>query len=180
MIKKILLVFTVLFFGSSLIIYAQVPKIEIKVMTSVESLVPDGLGRSRMFETNVEVDYMTYTSKQTEEKSDRNRSKRNDIRIKDYEETKLLNLYNEGGIRFQNIATNDALVTSKINEMLSEGWDLFFVETGVESKMISSNVKKELLKMGLKALAGDDSKDDNKKDPNGIFLNRYYFKREIK
>lgn len=180
MIQKLFPVFIVFLFGVSLKTEAKVPKVEVKIVTCVESLIPDGLGRSRMFETDVEVNHLDFTSMQTASNNDRNKSNRKDIRLKEFEETKLLNLYNEGGIRFQNIATNDALMTSKINEMLSEGWDLFFVETGVESKMISSNVKKELLKIGLKALAGDNSQDDNKKDPNGIFLTRYYFKREIK
>lgn len=159
---------------------AQLPKYKVKVVTCVESLVPDGLGRSRMFETDLEVNYMDFTSKQTEEKGDRNKSNRKDIRIKDYEETKLLNLYNEGGIRFQNVATNDALIMSKINDMLTQGWELFYVGAGVESKMIDTNVKKELLKAGLKILLNDDSKDDeNKNDPNGLFMTRYYFKKKI-
>ena len=39
-------------------------------------------------------------------------NKRKDIRTKAFEETKLLNFYNLGGIRFNNIATNDAMVKS--------------------------------------------------------------------
>ena len=101
MLPKLLLVFTVLVWGIHIQIKAQTPKIEIKVVTCVESLVPNGIGRSRISVTNVKVDHLAYTSKQTGDKNDRNRSKRNDIRIKDYEETKLLNLYNEGGIRIR-------------------------------------------------------------------------------
>jgi hypothetical protein len=59
--------------------------------------------------------------------------KRKDIRTKAFEETKLLNFYNLGGIRFNNIATNDAMVKSKLNQMTAEGWELTFVTRGVES-----------------------------------------------
>ncbi|WP_346861349.1 hypothetical protein [uncultured Draconibacterium sp.] len=168
-----------LFLSLSIYTNAQLPNYDIEIVTCVESLVPNGLGRSRMFSTTVDVNYLDFTSKQTADKKDRNKSDRKDIRLKDYEETKLLNLYNEGGIRFQNVASNDALVTSKINDMLSQGWELFFVESGVESKMISVSVKKELLKMGIKLLLDDDSKDDNKDDPNGLFLTRYYFRKTL-
>lgn len=158
---------------------AQLPRYDVEVVTCVESLVPSGTGRSRMFTTKVEVNYLDFTSTQTAEKNDRNKSKRKDIRLKDYEETKLLNLYNEGGIRIQNVATNDALVTSKINQMLTAGWELFFIGTGVESKMINATVKKELLKMGIKLLLEDDSPSDSGNDPNGLFMTRYYFRKAI-
>ena len=123
-----------------------------KIITSIESIVPNGIGRSRLISTDSEVDYKKFTTTQTEEKGDRNKSDRQEIRIKDYDETKLLNFYNVGGIRFQNIASNDALLTSKINEMLEAGWDLAFINTGVES------------------FGGRD-------DSNGIFVTRYLFKR---
>ena len=125
---------------------------EYKVITSVESIVPNGLGRSRLISSNDVKDYKEFTSNQTEEDNTRNKSKRGEIRVKNFEETKLLNFYNLGGIRFQNIAANDALITSKINSMSEEGWELIFVTSGVESK-------------------GDKS------DNNGIFITRYIFKR---
>ena len=125
---------------------------EYKVITSVESIVPNGLGRSRLISSNDVKDYKEFTSNQTEEDNTRNKSKREEIRVKNFEETKLLNFYNLGGIRFQNIAANDALITSKINSMSEEGWELIFVTSGVESK-------------------GDKS------DNNGIFITRYIFKR---
>lgn len=127
---------------------------EVKVITSVESIVPAGLGRSRLISANVERDYSEFTSEQTEDDNTRNKSKRKDIRVKDFEETKLLNFFNLGGIRFQNIASNDALIESKINSMLAAGWDLAFVASGVESD------------------AGDG-------DGQGIFITRYIFKRPI-
>ncbi|MCF6350579.1 MAG: hypothetical protein L3J23_06050 [Flavobacteriaceae bacterium] len=131
---------------------AQAQKMEYKVITSVESIVPNGLGRSRIISSNDQRDYKNYTSTQTEEDNTRNKSKRKDLRVKGFDETKLLNFFNLGGIRFQNIATNDALISSKINTMIDEGWELAFVNTGVESH------------------AG-------KGDKGGIYITRYIFKR---
>ena len=127
---------------------------EIKVITSVESIIPSGLGRSRLISSNDERDYKQFTSSRTEENDTRNKSKRKDIRLKNFEETKLLNFYNLGGIRFQNIAANDALIASKLTEMLSEGWDLMFITSAVES-------------------------DAGKNDDNGIFITRYILKRKF-
>jgi len=125
---------------------------EYKVITSVESIVPNGLGRSRIVNALEDKDYKEYTSVQTEEDNTRNKSKRADIRVKNFEETKLLNFYNLGGIRFQNIAANDALITSMINDMISNGWELAFVVSGVES-------------------------EGGKGDGQGIFITRYIFKK---
>ena len=125
---------------------------EYKIITSVESIVPSGLGRSRLINAQEDKDYREYTSVQTEEDNTRNKSDRGSIRVKNFEETKLLNFFNLGGIRFQNIAANDALLTSKINAMIAEGWELAFVTSAVES-------------------AG------GKGDANGIFITRYIFKR---
>lgn len=125
---------------------------EYKIITSVESIVPSGLGRSRIINAQEDKDYQEYTSVQTEEDNTRNKSDRSAIRVKNFEETKLLNFFNLGGIRFQNIAANDALLTSKINAMIAEGWELAFVTSAVESA------------------AG-------KGDANGIFITRYIFKR---
>lgn len=136
---------------------------ETKVVTVIESLVPDGIGRSRMI-TPVE-------SSQGAPLSPAKSTRRKDIRTKEYEETKLLNIYNEGGIRFQNIATNDALVASKLEEMLNNGWELYDVQTGLESKLASTTVGKQLLK------ALTNSKQQSPNDPNGIFLTRYYFRK---
>ncbi len=124
-----------------------------KVVTSVESIVPNGLGRSRIVSTLEDRNYKDFTSQRTDDKDKdgRNKSKRDDIRVRNFEETKLLNFYNLGGIRFQNIAANDAVITSKINTMIEEGWELAFVTSAVES-------------------AG-------KGDGNGIFITRYIFKR---
>ncbi len=147
--KRILIITALILFSASNL---QAQSYEYKVITSIESIVPNGLGRSRIISVNDLRDYQNYTSTQTEENKGRNKSKRGDMRVKGFDETKLLNFYNLGGIRFQNIATNDALITSKINTMVSEGWDLAFVTSAVES-------------------------DAGKGDGHGIFITRYIFKR---
>ena len=132
-----------------------VQQYEFEIVTVVESVVPKGLGRSRMLAKTEIVDYNPSTSVRMEdgEKVKSKNDQRKDIRTKAFEETKLLNFYNLGGIRFNNIATNDAMVKSKLNQMTAEGWELTFVTGGVES-------------------SGD-------KDPNGIYLSRYIFKKPL-
>lgn len=127
---------------------------EFQTITVIESIVPNGLGRSRMLSVNGERDYKEFTSTQTEDDNTRNKSKRKKVRVKDFDETKLLNFFNIGGIRFQNIAANDALVTSKLNDMSLNGWSLEFVTSGTES------------------YGGEG-------DSNGIYVTRYIFKRAV-
>jgi hypothetical protein len=130
--------------------YAQ----EYKIVTTVESIVPMGLGRSRMVDPQSVADYKTLTTERTDgKKSSQGDIKRDDIKIDNFEETKLLNFYSGVGINFQNITSNDAVVSSKLTELAKEGWSLVFVTSGVESD------------------AGD-------KDLNGIFITRYIFKRD--
>jgi hypothetical protein len=130
------------------------PEYEVKVITSVESIVSSGFGRSRLISSNEKRDYNQFSSKQTEVDNTRNKSKRKDIRVKNFEETKLLNFFNLGGIRFQNIAANDAVISSKLTAMISEGWNLVFVTSAVES-------------------------DAGEKDNNGIFITRYILKKKL-
>ena len=128
---------------------------EYQVITSVESIIPSGLGRSRLISTSENRNYKDFTTTRTDGKKvkdKRNKSDRSDIRVKNFDETKLLNFFNIAGIRFQNIAANDAVITSKINTMSEEGWELAFVSSAVES-------------------------DSGDKDGNGIFVTRYIFKR---
>ena len=146
--KKLLLI-NLLLLASFIDLNAQV---EYKIITSIESIVPNGLGRSRLVSASEDRDYKEFTSERSEEDDSRNKADRSDIRVKNFEETKLLNFYNLGGIRFQNIAANDAVVTSKINTMIAEGWELAFVTSAVES-------------------------DGGKEDGQGIFITRYIFKR---
>jgi len=146
--KKLLIVLTI-----SLFTFIETnAQVEYRVITSVESVVPNGIGRSRIVSGNEEKNYQDFTSTQTEEDNKRNKSDRGEIRVKNFDETKLLNFFNIGGIRFQNIAANDAVITSKINTMIADGWDLAFVTSAVES-------------------------DAGKGDGNGIFITRYIFKR---
>ena len=157
MIKFKLIAMTILLTLLTTNLFAQKiakQEFEVKVITSVESIIPDGLGRSRLISSNDKRDYNQYTSLQTEDNNARNKSKRKDIRVKDFEETKLLNFYNVAGIRFQNIAANDAIISSKLTTMISEGWDLAFVTSAVES-------------------------DAGQKDGKGIFITRYIFKRRL-
>jgi hypothetical protein len=125
---------------------------QFKVITSVESIVSSGLGRSRIIDVNEEKDHTEFTTTQTDEDNTRNKSKRDEIRVKNFDETKLLNFFNIAGIRFQNIAANDALISSKINAMVADGWELAFVTSAVES-------------------------DGGKGDKSGIFITRYIFKK---
>jgi len=149
--KKIILVgLFALFTG---LVPADAQTYSYKIITSIESIVPNGLGRSRLISANDTRDYKNFTSTQSKDNKGRNKSKRGDARVKGFDETKLLNFYNLGGIRFQNIATNDALVTSKINDMVAQGWDLTFVTSAVES-------------------------DAGKGDGKGIFITRYIFKKK--
>lgn len=142
----------ILIFSTVLLSYFEVnAQVEYKIITSVESIVPAGLGRSRLVASEAERDYKEFTSDTEEEK--RNKTKRGDIRVEEFEETKLLNFFNLGGIRFQNIVANDVVISSKLTAMAEEGWELAFVTSAVES-------------------------DAGKDDGNGIFVTRYIFKRD--
>lgn len=138
----------ILFFTGSDVL-AQV---EYKIITTIESIVPNGLGRSRMISSDDTRDFSEFTSERTEDNKKRNKSKRGDLRVENFNETKLLNFFNIAGIRFENIAANDALISSKINSMVEQGWELAFVVSATES---------------------DAGKDDGK----GIFVTRFIFKR---
>ena len=125
---------------------------EFETVTIVESLIQNGLGRSRMISKTEEVDYREATTIRKEDgKKEKSDKKRSEIRTYAFEETKLLNFYNVAGIRFNNIATNDAMVKSKLNEMSAQGWELVFVSSGVESA---------------------------DKERDAIFITRYHFRKE--
>ena len=125
---------------------------EYRIVTSIESVVPMGIGRSRIISSQEDKDYKEYTSSRTEEKTKQNKSKRGDAKVDNFDETKILNFYSATGINFQNVASNDALLSSKVNTMIEEGWELAFVTSGVES-------------------------DAGKGDGTGIFITRFIFKR---
>lgn len=146
--KKLLLLVVVLFSISEL--YAQ----EMKVVTIVESIVPMGVGRSRIIENKDSMNVKNFTTERTDgKKSKQKEVKREDTKVKKFDETKLLNFYSAVGINFQNIASNDAIITSKINTLIDEGWSLKFVTSGVES-------------------------DAGSKDGKGLFITRLFFHKE--
>lgn len=132
-------------------VLTQVNAQQMKVVTVVESIVPMGIGRSRIIEHQQNVNTSDFTTARTDgKKSVQKEIKRSDVKIDKLTETKLLNFYSGVGINFQNIASNDALITAKVNEMLSEGWQLTFVTSGVESVGSAS-------------------------DSNGIYITRLFF-----
>jgi len=146
--KKSLLLLAFCFLGGML---AQAQ--EFKVITVIESIVPGGLGRSRMIETISETEVEDFTTERTDGKSsDQRKVRRRDAKVDNFEETKLLNFYSLTGINFQNIASNDALITSKLNQLAKEGWELMFMSSGVEG-------------------------DGGETDGNGIFITRFVFKK---
>lgn len=126
---------------------------EYRIVTTIESIVPMGVGRSRILDPKSSEDYKPLTTERTDgKKSEQGDIKREDVKIENFEETKLLNFFSIAGINFQNISSNDAVVSSKLSEMAHEGWELAFVTSGVES-------------------------DAGERDGNGIFITRYVFKR---
>jgi len=132
--KKILLLLA--FFGFLASSWAQT---QIKILTVVESIVPMGIGRSRIVESVDTISSSFLTDIKTP---------RDEMKIEKFNEIKLLNLYSGVGINFQNIASNDAIVTAKLISLFREGWKISFVLGGVESN------------------AGKD-------DGQGIFVTRY-------
>ncbi|MCC5936241.1 MAG: hypothetical protein JJU34_03060 [Lunatimonas sp.] len=126
---------------------------EFKIVTIVESIVPMGIGRSRIVDNQATADYEEFTTERTDgRRSNQREIRRSDLKVDEIEETKLLNFFSATGINFQNIASNDAIISSKINAMLADGWKLTFVTSGVESD------------------AGAD-------DGQGIFITRLFFSK---
>jgi hypothetical protein len=79
---------------------------EFQQITTIESVVPMGLGRSRMIAT-------TPTGTM--------------------EEIKMENFFSAAGINFGNIRTNDKATTDKITQMVNSGWELQDITSGVYS-----------------------------------------------
>jgi hypothetical protein len=126
---------------------------EFKIITVIESIVPGGMGRSRIIENGTEIDYNQFTTERTDgKKSSQGKVKRSDAKVDKFSETKILNFYSMAGINFQNVASNDALATSMLNDLSKQGWNLMTVAAGVES-------------------------DAGKGDGNGLFITRYIFKK---
>lgn len=127
---------------------------EFKIVTTIESIVPGGLGRSRIIENGTEVDYTQFTTIRSKEGKDKTSKDRSDVKIDELKETTLVNFYSMVGINFQNIASNDAMITSLLNKYSKDGWELIQITSAAES-------------------------DAGKDDGNGIFITRYFFKRTV-
>lgn len=131
--KSLLIILITVLTGQCLIAQDNIPK-AFKVVTVVESIIPGGLGRSRMIENKSAIDIDNFTTERTSgTDSKQNKVKRKDIKVDDIAETKLLNFYSLTGINFQNIASNDALIESKMTELAKDGWKLMQMTSGVES-----------------------------------------------
>ena len=83
---------------------AQTPQFEFQQMTAIESVVPGGLGRSRLI-TSAKDGSM--------------------------EEIKLENFFSFVGINFGNIKDNDKILAGKIEEKVNAGWELVSITPGV-------------------------------------------------
>jgi hypothetical protein len=126
---------------------------EWRIVTVVESIVPMGIGRSRMIENMSEVNTDQFRTTRTDGKTSSQREvSRSELKVNNFDEAKLLNFFSGVGINFQNIASNDAMIGARIMELESEGYSLAYVTSGVESH------------------AGTE-------DGTGLFITRMFFKR---
>jgi hypothetical protein len=73
-----------------------------KQITAVESVVPGGLGRSRLLTTDDNGQML---------------------------EKELRNFYSMVGINFENVANNDRVIVDRLNEYSAQGWELVQVST---------------------------------------------------
>lgn len=128
---------------------------EWKIVTVVESIVPMGLGRSRMVENMTDVNTDDYRTSRVDGKTSSQRTvSRKELKVEKFDEAKLLNFFSAAGINFQNIASNDAMIAARIMELESEGYSLVNVTSAVES------------------VGGKD-------DSSGIFISRMFFKKTV-
>ena len=90
--------------GASAQTQAQAP--EFLQVTTIESLVVGGLGRSRMITTDSQGKM---------------------------QEVPLSNFYSLTGINFENVRDNDRTITQKVNDLAKQGWELLQVTSAAES-----------------------------------------------
>lgn len=107
--KKLLLSLFMLL--ASQVLFAQ--GYEYTQITTIESVVPGGLGRSRMVTTSPD-------GKLNEEKME--------------------NFFSLVGINFGNVQSNDIQIADKLTAMSAEGWELFTVTPGVYSADKSTGI----------------------------------------
>lgn len=82
------------------------PQYEYKMFTTIESVVPGGLGRSRIISTD------------------------KDSQI---QEKELENFFSLVGINFKNIQNNDVVIVGKINDLAKDGYEFYQAVPGVYS-----------------------------------------------
>lgn len=75
-----------------------------KQFSTIESVVPGGLGRSRVITSDAQGQML---------------------------EKDLQNFYSMTGINFKNILNNDRVIVDNINAITADGWELYQVSTGV-------------------------------------------------
>lgn len=81
-------------------------KLQFMQVTTVESIIPGGLGRSKMIVTKTDGTF---------------------------NEEKLENLYSMVGINFGNIEANDKDIVAKLNNLSADGWELVQITAGSQS-----------------------------------------------
>jgi hypothetical protein len=105
--KSALVVIVLLVVGASMLAFRSAAgSAQYMTITTVESIIPAGLGRSRLM--------VTYPDGKQEI-------------------TEMENLYSAVGIRFENIQVNDRSVTAMLNNLAAQGWEVENVATGVQS-----------------------------------------------
>jgi hypothetical protein len=83
-----------------------------KQITAIESVVPGGMGRSRILTTDDNGQMI---------------------------ERDLKNFYSMVGINFDNIANNDRAIVDRLNELSDQGWELFQAVTGSNQQSSGGN-----------------------------------------
>lgn len=78
-----------------------------KQITAVESVIPGGLGRSRILTTDDNGQML---------------------------EKELKNFYSMVGINFENIANNDRVIVDRLNDYSAQGWELVQVSTATNQQ----------------------------------------------
>ncbi|AZQ62396.1 hypothetical protein EI427_09150 [Flammeovirga pectinis] len=127
-------VFVFLFLLSN---YGLCQERKVKIITVVET-TKNSTGRSKMIEVTSIRNSEDFTTTRTEGKDTKQKDiNRSDAKVDNLQETKLLNIVNAGGVQYRNVASNDAIVASRVAELLTEGWELKSVVSSMENKSTS-------------------------------------------